>query len=424
MPTASVSTCRPPAPGFPACRGVTLHSRAPGGCRARPGRRPGRGSCADRRGRCQLCDPDCRRPPDAGHTTASPLRAARAGRRLPRLGGCLASPRSVRKADIAASDLASPRADPGRAVAHARRRDRSRAGRRLQLQPACRASAMRVPDYIAHIAGNFFPDDPGRSGKIHGWEKLQWNFLPTQRRQRAGGMVQPAGRPPSGRQGRGRSRWSTPGVAFRNWRTFKRSPDFSTAPGSRTPATSSWARSATVAAPTPTRWTARATAPSWPARSPRRPTTTTGSPASPTRPRSCRCACWTPRATATPRRSPPASATPCVHGAQVINLSIEFSPGTTSGQIPDVVSAITYAHNHGVVVVGAAGNDEDNSLDYPAALPDVISVGATTQRPLPGGLLGRRQGPGPGGARRRRRRRVGARLQLPSRCATCPTSTR
>ena len=63
----------------------------------------------------------------------------------------------------------------------------------------------------------------------------------------------------------------------------------------------------------------------------------------------------------------------------MINLSIEFSPGTTSGQIPDVVSAITYAHNHGVVVVGAAGNDEDNSLDFPAALPDVISVGATTR---------------------------------------------
>jgi serine protease len=66
-------------------------------------------------------------------------------------------------------------------------------------------------------------------------------------------------------------------------------------------------------------------------------------------------------------------------GAQVINLSIEFSPGTTSGQIPDVVSAVAYAHNHGVVVVGAAGNDEHTSIDYPAALPDVISVGATTR---------------------------------------------
>jgi serine protease len=66
------------------------------------------------------------------------------------------------------------------------------------------------------------------------------------------------------------------------------------------------------------------------------------------------------------------------HGARVINLSIEFSPGTTSGQIPDVASAVTYAHDHGVIVVGAAGNDEDNSVDYPAALPVVISVGATT----------------------------------------------
>ncbi|MGH2872396.1 MAG: S8 family serine peptidase, partial [Solirubrobacteraceae bacterium] len=72
-----------------------------------------------------------------------------------------------------------------------------------------------------------------------------------------------------------------------------------------------------------------------------------------------------------------------VHGAKVINLSIQFSPGTTRGQIPDVASAITYAHNHGVVVVGAAGNDEDSSLDYPAGLPDVISVGATTRDRCP-----------------------------------------
>ncbi|MGH2835067.1 MAG: S8 family serine peptidase, partial [Solirubrobacteraceae bacterium] len=35
--------------------------------------------------------------------------------------------------------------------------------------------------------------------------------------------------------------------------------------------------------------------------------------------------------------------------------------------------------NYGVVVVGAAGNDEDSSLDFPATLPDVLSVGATTR---------------------------------------------
>ena len=34
-----------------------------------------------------------------------------------------------------------------------------------------------LPDYEAHIAGNFYPDDTGRSGKIHGWETVQWNFL-------------------------------------------------------------------------------------------------------------------------------------------------------------------------------------------------------------------------------------------------------
>ena len=82
------------------------------------------------------------------------------------------------------------------------------------------------------------------------------------------------------------------------------------------------------------------------------------------------------------------------HGAQVINLSLEFLPSQVSRhEIPEIVSAIDYAHRHGVTVVGAAGNDETHQIAYPARAPDVISVGATTQRPLPGGLLQRRQRP-------------------------------
>jgi serine protease len=66
-------------------------------------------------------------------------------------------------------------------------------------------------------------------------------------------------------------------------------------------------------------------------------------------------------------------------GAQIINMSFEFDIGLTASQIPDVISAIRYAHRKGVVLVGAAGNAEDTSVAYPAASRNVISVGATTE---------------------------------------------
>jgi serine protease len=66
------------------------------------------------------------------------------------------------------------------------------------------------------------------------------------------------------------------------------------------------------------------------------------------------------------------------HGAQVINLSLEFDLNITGSDIPDILRAIDFAHRHGVVVVAAAGNDGRQQLAYPAAAPAVISVGATT----------------------------------------------
>src|SRR6185312_7108695 len=69
------------------------------------------------------------------------------------------------------------------------------------------------------------------------------------------------------------------------------------------------------------------------------------------------------------------------HGAQVINLSLEFLPSQVSkgSEIPQIVSAVGYAHRRGVTVVGAAGNDETDQIAYPARAPGVISVGATTR---------------------------------------------
>jgi hypothetical protein len=61
-------------------------------------------------------------------------------------------------------------------------------------------------------------------------------------------------------------------------------------------------------------------------------------------------------------------------GAQVVNLSLA---GTIDTQT--MRESVSHAVAHGVVVVGAAGNEGDtgNPVEYPAALPDVISVGAT-----------------------------------------------
>ncbi len=67
------------------------------------------------------------------------------------------------------------------------------------------------------------------------------------------------------------------------------------------------------------------------------------------------------------------------HHAQVINLSLEFEPGTTADDIPELIDALTYAHRHGVLVVAAAGNEGHSAIAYPAHAPDVVSVGATTE---------------------------------------------
>jgi subtilisin family serine protease len=60
------------------------------------------------------------------------------------------------------------------------------------------------------------------------------------------------------------------------------------------------------------------------------------------------------------------------HGARVINVSL-------GGPVEDltVASAARYARLHGALVVAAAGNDSASLLEYPAALPDVLSVSAS-----------------------------------------------
>jgi thermitase len=48
-----------------------------------------------------------------------------------------------------------------------------------------------------------------------------------------------------------------------------------------------------------------------------------------------------------------------------------------SGDDPSVREAIANAHEHGVLVVAAAGNASNDSQTFPASYPDVLSVAAT-----------------------------------------------
>ena len=67
------------------------------------------------------------------------------------------------------------------------------------------------------------------------------------------------------------------------------------------------------------------------------------------------------------------------HGAQIINLSFEFSSSVTASEIPEILDALRYARRRGVLVIGASGNMSSRSVAYPARAYDVLSVGATTE---------------------------------------------
>jgi serine protease len=67
------------------------------------------------------------------------------------------------------------------------------------------------------------------------------------------------------------------------------------------------------------------------------------------------------------------------NGAQIINLSLEFDSSVPSSQIPEVLSAIRYAVRRNVLVVAASGNEARRVVAYPARAEGVMSVGATTE---------------------------------------------
>jgi serine protease len=68
------------------------------------------------------------------------------------------------------------------------------------------------------------------------------------------------------------------------------------------------------------------------------------------------------------------------HGADVINMSLEFPAFVNAAQIPQVISAIRYAHRRGVFMTAVAGNEARAAvLPYPGRAHDVVAVAATTE---------------------------------------------
>src|SRR5271165_5289225 len=65
------------------------------------------------------------------------------------------------------------------------------------------------------------------------------------------------------------------------------------------------------------------------------------------------------------------------HNVRVINLSLGTSESPSGESYEALTNAIERATNYGVAVVAAAGNDDGGAVEYPAAYPRVLSVGAT-----------------------------------------------
>jgi serine protease len=217
-----------------------------------------------------------------------------------------------------------------------------------------------VPDYKAHIAGDLVPNDPG----FH----LQWNLsgpfginMPA-----AWGLARRAGSP--GARGVKIATLDT-GVAYRNFKRYRRAPDlrfflpgYDFVDGDRYPLDENGHGThvaGTIAEGTNNHLASAGIA----YRALIMPVRVLDSEGTGNTSDIARGVRYAAR-----------------HGAQVINLSLEFGTQVRASQIPDVLSAIRYAHHRGATVVAAAGNQADSVVAYPARAPGVIAVAATTER--------------------------------------------
>ena len=238
--------------------------------------------------------------------------------------------------------------------------------RRLRRAPNV---AWAVPDYVAHAAAAVVPNDPGTSHVAGGWRDLQWNF--------AGefGVGAPEAWANVSADGAPGGRGVTvavldTGVAYANRGPFRRSPDFTAHEFVRgfdfvagNPFPNDRNGHGTFVASTIAEATNNGrglTGLAFGARiMPVRVLDSQGEGEASTIAAGVLYAVH--------------------HGAQVINLSLEFSPGVTASDIPELIEALRYAHRRGVLVVAAAGNEGHAAIAFPAHAPTVVSVGATTE---------------------------------------------
>jgi serine protease len=267
------------------------------------------------------------------------------------------------RAGVQRTAIAAP---PGAEVVRPRRGETvPQAAARLRRQPGV---AYAVPNYIAHGAGAWIPDDVGKAHVQSGWQQMQWNFLATTGVDApdAWGNLVAAGRP--GGRGVVVAVLDT-GVAYRVWRKYRASPDFTGTrfvdpydfvAGNRFPLDRNG--HGTLVAGTIAEATNNGLGLTGLAY---------GATIMPVR-------VLDPSGAGDATTIAAGIVYAVKHHAQVINLSLQFSVGIGSGEIPDIISAIHYAWERGVVVVAATGNDGVSELAYPARDSKVISVGATT----------------------------------------------
>ncbi len=238
--------------------------------------------------------------------------------------------------------------------------------RRLRSQ---RDVAWAVPDYRAHVSGELIPENEGAGHEPGDWRELQWNFVGPFSVDAPEAWANVAADGAPGGQGVVVAVLDT-GVAYANRGPFRRSPGFS--PYTFVKGYDFVARdpypndrnghgtfvAGTIAEETNTRYGLTGLA--YGARiMPVRVLDSQGEGEASTIAEGVLFA--------------------VNHHAQVINLSLEFSPGVTAADIPELIRALNYAHRHNVLVVAAAGNEGHAAIAYPARAPNVVSVGATTE---------------------------------------------
>jgi serine protease len=228
--------------------------------------------------------------------------------------------------------------------------------------------AYAVPDYKVHAAG-FVPNDPGRSGAAGGWQQLQWNFVGDWgvNALQAWDIAQAAGA--SG--GRGVTvAVIDSGVAYTRRGQFRRAPDL-------------YANRFTRAKYD---WVDRDR---YPLDEESHGTHVTGTIAQKTNNKrgvtglAYGVKIMPLRVLDSEGNGDGADIARAIrfavkHGAQVINMSVEFDTSLRASDIPEVIAALHYAARKRVTLVAASGNEGISKVAYPARDREVISVGAST----------------------------------------------